>query len=58
MANAGGGLVVERHFSKLDVVPDASDDAAHSSDADFVAVLQNSCWPSRTPTKNQTRIQH
>jgi len=26
--------------------------------ADLVAVLQNSCWPSRTPTKKQTRIQH
>ena len=26
--------------------------------ADLVAALQNSCWPSRTPTKKQTRIQH
>jgi hypothetical protein len=26
--------------------------------ADSVAALQNSCWPSRTPTKKQTRIQH
>jgi lambda repressor-like predicted transcriptional regulator len=26
--------------------------------ADLVPVLQNSCWPSRTPTKKQTRIQH
>jgi hypothetical protein len=24
--------------------------------ADLVSVLQNSCWPSRTPTKKQTRI--
>jgi hypothetical protein len=26
--------------------------------ADLVVGLQNSCWPSRTPTKKQTRIQH
>ncbi len=26
--------------------------------ADLVAALQNSCWPSRTATKKQTRIQH
>jgi hypothetical protein len=26
--------------------------------ADSVVFLQNSCWPSRTPTKKQTRIQH
>jgi lambda repressor-like predicted transcriptional regulator len=26
--------------------------------ADFVGDLQNSCWPSRTPAKKQTRIQH
>jgi hypothetical protein len=26
--------------------------------ADLVQALQNSCWPSRTPTKKQTRIQH
>jgi hypothetical protein len=26
--------------------------------ADLVAVLQNPSWPSRTPTKKQTRIQH
>jgi hypothetical protein len=26
--------------------------------ADLVALLQNSCWPSRTPTKKQARIQH
>jgi hypothetical protein len=26
--------------------------------ADFDAALQNSCWPSRTPMKKQTRIQH
>jgi hypothetical protein len=26
--------------------------------ADLVVFLQNSCWPSRTPTKKQTRIQH
>jgi hypothetical protein len=38
-------------------VQDAGDDAAHGSDADLVVVLQNSCWPSRTPTKKQTRIQ-
>ena len=58
MADAGGGLEVEGHFGQLDVVQDAGDDAAHGSDADFVVVLQNSCWPSRTPTKKQTRIQH
>ena len=58
MADAGGGLVVKHHGGQLDVVQDAGDDAAHSSDTDSVAVLQNSCWPSRTPTKKQTRIQH
>jgi hypothetical protein len=26
--------------------------------ADLVVALQNSCWPSRTPTKKQARIQH
>jgi hypothetical protein len=26
--------------------------------ADSVTVLQNSCWPSRTPTTKQARIQH
>jgi hypothetical protein len=57
MADAGGGLVVKVHGGKLDVVQDAGDDAAHGSDADSVAALQNSCWPSRTPTKKQTRIQ-
>jgi hypothetical protein len=36
----------------------AGDDAAHGSDADLVVALQNSCWPSRTPTKKQTRIHH
>ncbi len=58
MTDAGGGLVVKIHFSELVVGQDAGDDAAHSSDADFVAALQNSRWPSRTPTKKQTRIQH
>ena len=58
MADAGGGTVVEVHVGQLDVVQDAGDDAAHGSDADSVVVLQNSCWPSRTPTKKQTRIQH
>ena len=57
-ADAGGGLVVEVHVGQLDVVQDAGDDAAHGSDADSVVELQNSCWPSRTPTKKQTRIQH
>jgi hypothetical protein len=50
--------VVKGHGSQLDVVQDAGDDAALSSDAELVAALQNSCWPSRTPTKKQTRIQH
>ena len=58
MADAGGGLVVKVHVGQLDVVQNAGDDAAHSSDADLVAALQNSCWPSRTAMKKQTRIQH
>ncbi len=58
MADAGGGLVVKVHGGQLDVAQNAGDDAAHSSDADLVAALQNSCWPSRTAMKNQTRIQH
>ena len=57
MADAGGGLVGKANVGQLDVVQDAGDDAAHGSDADLVVVLQNSCWPSRTPTKKQTRIQ-
>jgi hypothetical protein len=57
IADAGGKVVVKKHGGQLDVVQDAGDDAAHSSDTDLVAALQNSCWPSRTPTK-QTRIQH
>jgi hypothetical protein len=55
MADAGGGLVVKRHVRQLDVVQDAGDDAAHRGDADSVAVLQNSCWPSRAPMETQTR---
>ena len=59
MADAGGGLVVAVHVGQLaDVVLDAGDDAAHSSDADLVAALQNSCWPSRTAMKKQTQIRH
>ena len=56
MADAGGGqkVRVKAHGGQLDVVQDAGDDAAHSSDADLVAALQNSCWPSQTPMKKQT----
>ena len=55
MADAGGGLVVKVHGGQLDVAQNAGDDAAHSSDADLVAALQNSCWPSRTVMKNKTQ---
>ncbi len=58
MADAGGGPVVKGHVGQLDVVQDAGDEVAHGSDADLVVALQNSCWPSRTPTKKQTRMQH
>jgi hypothetical protein len=56
MADAGGGMVVKPHVPQLDIVQDTGDDAAHRGDADLVAALQNSCWPSRTPMKKQTRI--
>ncbi len=58
MADAVGGLMPKVHGNQLDVVQDAGDDAALGSDAELVVVLQNSSWPSRTPTKKQTRIQH
>ena len=34
-----GGPVVKVHGGQLDVVLDAGDDAAHSSDADLIVVL-------------------
>jgi hypothetical protein len=40
------------------VVLQSGSNCLHSLVADLVAVLQNACWPSRTPTKKQTRIQH
>jgi hypothetical protein len=40
------------------VLLQSSSNRLRSLDADLVAALQNSCWPSRTPTKKQTRIQH
>jgi hypothetical protein len=49
--------VAEVHSGKLYVVQDEGDEAAHSSDADLVAALQNSCWTSRTAMKNTTLIQ-
>jgi hypothetical protein len=58
IADAGGGTVVKPHFSQLDAVQDAGDQAAHSSHAVLVVALQKSWWQSRTPTKKQTRIQH
>jgi hypothetical protein len=39
------------------VVLQSGSNRLRSLGADLVAVLQNSCWPSRTPTKKQTRIQ-
>jgi hypothetical protein len=47
--------VAEVHRRQLYVVQDEGDEAAHSSDADLVATLQNSCWPSRTVMKNKTQ---
>jgi hypothetical protein len=37
-------------------VQHAGDKAAHSSNADFVTVLKNSCWPSRTLEKNKSEF--
>jgi hypothetical protein len=39
------------------VVLQSGSNCLRSLDADSVVALQNSCWPSRTPTKKQTRIQ-
>ena len=50
--------MVKGHVGQLDVVQNAGDDATHSSDADSVDALQNSCRPSRTAMKKQTHIQH
>ena len=47
--------MAEVHSGQLYVVQDEGDEAAHSSDADLVAALQNSCWPSRTVMKNKTQ---
>jgi hypothetical protein len=40
------------------VVFQSGSDRLRSLLANMVMFLQNSCWPSRTPTKKQTRIQH
>jgi hypothetical protein len=40
------------------VVFQSGSNRLRSVGAKFVVGLQNSCWPSRTPTKKQTRIQH
>ncbi len=55
MADQGGEFVVKLHELQLDIVQDASDEMAHTGDADLVAVLQNSCRPSRTPMKKGKR---
>jgi hypothetical protein len=39
------------------VVLQSGSNCLRSLDADSVVTLQNSCWPSRTPTKKQARIQ-
>ncbi len=55
MADQGGEWVVKLHDRQLDIVQNASDEVAHTGDADLVVVLQNSCWPSRTPMKKGKR---
>ncbi len=53
MADAGGGLVGKANVGQLNLVENKGDDAADRSDANFVAALQNSCWPSRTTMKRK-----
>jgi hypothetical protein len=46
-----------RQLLNTAVVLQSGSNRLRSLVADLVAMLQNSCWPSRTPTKKQTRIQ-
>jgi hypothetical protein len=64
-ASANSALKINPQKSSYKVQPlhaavllQSGSNRLRSLDADLVAALQNSCWPSRTPTKKQARIQH